>query len=93
MARLFDGTNTIDEVSREIVRCMTLAKEGIHAFIMVLSTKSPFTEEDAKSIDHLQTLFGPGAVDRMVVVITGADAFNDYFEATRFLTTAPRHLK
>ncbi|KAJ4838410.1 hypothetical protein Tsubulata_031842 [Turnera subulata] len=69
--RLFDdGTNTIDEVSREIVRCMTLAKEGIHAFIMVLSTKSPFTEEDAKSIDHLQTLFGPGAVDRMMLSTT-----------------------
>ncbi|KAJ4830918.1 hypothetical protein Tsubulata_048135 [Turnera subulata] len=90
---LFDGTNTIEEVSREIVRCMTLAKEGVHAFIMVLSTKSPFTEEDAKSIDHLQRLFGPGAVDRMVVVITGGDAFQDTFEGTRFLTTAPRHLQ
>ncbi|KAJ4839451.1 hypothetical protein Tsubulata_017793 [Turnera subulata] len=86
---LFDGTTTITQVSKEIVRCMTLAKEGIHAFLTVLKIGQRFSEEEAKAIDHLETLFGPEAVDRMIVVFTRADDLESPEQWAHMLSTAP----
>ncbi|KAJ4839453.1 hypothetical protein Tsubulata_017796 [Turnera subulata] len=85
----FDGTTAVTRVSEEIVRCMALAKEGIHAFIAVLKINSRFTEEEANAIDQLEKLFGTEAVDRMIVVFTGADGLESPKQWARMLSTAP----
>lgn len=90
---LFDGTTTIEDLSKEIVKCMQLAKEGIHAFIAVLSARSRFSEEEAQSLDHLERLFGSKAVERMIVVFTGGDNFEEVNQWTTYQSTAPPHLR
>ncbi|KAJ4839452.1 hypothetical protein Tsubulata_017794 [Turnera subulata] len=86
---LFDGTSTVTQVSKEIIKCMTLAKEGIHAFIVVLRIGNRFSEEEAKAIDQLEKLFGPEAVDHMIVVFTRADDLESPEEWPHILSTAP----
>ncbi|KAJ4832784.1 hypothetical protein Tsubulata_018800 [Turnera subulata] len=90
---LFDGTTTLTRVSQEIVRCMALAKEGVHAFVAVLKIGHRFSEEEAKAIDHLEELFGPEAVDRMIVVFTNEDELKSPEEWDHKLRTAPPLLR
>ncbi|GLJ16885.1 hypothetical protein SUGI_0291300 [Cryptomeria japonica] len=70
---LFD-TNVSKEVTdKEIVKCINLAKDGIHAIIFVLSLKNRFTAEEAEAMDNLEMLFGPTIVNYMVIIFTGGD--------------------
>lgn len=87
-AGLFDR-NASKFTDREVVKCIQLARDGVHAFILVLSIKNRFTEEEADVLDILQMLFGPKSINYMIVVFTGADelennssfTFEDYVNA------------
>lgn len=50
-----------------------MAKDGIHAVLVVLSVWKPFTKEQATTITSLWTLFGKKVADYMIVVFTGGD--------------------
>ncbi|GLJ16888.1 hypothetical protein SUGI_0291350 [Cryptomeria japonica] len=86
---LFDR-NASKFTDREIVKCIQLARDGVHAFILVLSIKNRFTEEEADILDILQMLFGPKSINYMIIVFTGADdleinssyTFEDYVNAS-----------
>ncbi|CAJ1958581.1 unnamed protein product [Sphenostylis stenocarpa] len=67
---LFDGTNS---AGKEIVKCIDMAKDGIHGIILVFSIKTRFTEEEQATFLTLQALFGHKIVDYMLVVFTGGD--------------------
>ncbi|QCD95405.1 P-loop containing nucleoside triphosphate hydrolase [Vigna unguiculata] len=67
---LFDGTNS---AGKEIVKCIDLAKDGIHAIILVFSVRTRFSEEEQATFLTLQALFGHKIVDYMLVVFTGGD--------------------
>eukprot|EP00249_Psilotum_nudum_P007141 c20337_g1_i1 orf=155-1165(+) len=74
---LFDATTTEEFIGREIVKCIDLAKEGVHAILFVLSTRNRFTEEEMAAVGSLQTLFGPKVVNHMVVIFTGGDELEE----------------
>jgi len=67
---LFDGTN---DAGKEIVKCIDMAKNGIHAIILVFTTRSRFSEEEQATFLTLQALFGPKIVEYMLVIFTGGD--------------------
>ncbi|KAG5021084.1 hypothetical protein JHK87_016939 [Glycine soja] len=71
---LFDGTHS---AGKEIVKCIDMAKDGIHAILMVFSVKTRFSEEEQATFLALQALFGHKIVDYMIVVFTGGDELEE----------------
>ena len=73
----FDSSAGSEFVGKEIVKCIGLAKGGIHAVLVVFSVRSRFTEEEEAAVHRLPTLFGNLFFDYMVVVFTGGDYLKD----------------
>ncbi|PRQ20523.1 putative P-loop containing nucleoside triphosphate hydrolase [Rosa chinensis] len=74
---LFDYSAKSDFIGKEIVKCINLAKDGIHAVLVVFSTRTRFSQEEESAILSLQTLFGSKIFDYMIVVFTGGDDFEE----------------
>ncbi|KAF8025489.1 hypothetical protein BT93_F2355 [Corymbia citriodora subsp. variegata] len=74
---LFDISAGIDFVGKEIVKCIDLAKDGIHAVLVVFSVRTRFSEEEEAALRSLRTLFGSKIIDYMIVVFTGGDELED----------------
>ncbi|OWM67493.1 hypothetical protein CDL15_Pgr028356 [Punica granatum] len=74
---LFDISTGIDFVGKEIVRCIDLAKDGIHAVLVVFSVRTHFLEEEEAALHSLRTLFGSKIINYMIVVFTGGDELED----------------
>ncbi|WVZ01443.1 hypothetical protein V8G54_027512 [Vigna mungo] len=67
---LFDGS---DSVEKEIIKCLDLTKDGIHAILVVFSVRTRFSEEEQTTLRVLQTLFGHKIIEYMIIVFTGGD--------------------
>jgi len=67
---LFDGS---DYVEKEMIKCLDLAKDGIHVILVVFSVRTRFSEEEQATLRVLQTLFGHKIIDYMIIVFTGGD--------------------
>jgi len=74
---LFDFSVGIELLGKEIVKCIDLAKDGIHAVIVVFSVRTRFTEEEENALRSVQKLFGSKIVDHMIVVFTGGDELEE----------------
>ncbi|KAL9432456.1 hypothetical protein AB3S75_027483 [Citrus x aurantiifolia] len=74
---LFDSSAGSEFVSKEIVKCIGMAKEGIHAVLVVFSVRNRFSEEEGAAIHSLESLFGKKIFDYMIVVFTGGDELED----------------
>ncbi|KAL0845669.1 hypothetical protein Bca101_018915 [Brassica carinata] len=70
---LFDIAVSAEFISKEIVRCLTLAEGGIHAVILVLSARTRMTQEEESTLSTLQALFGSQILAYVIVVFTGGD--------------------
>ncbi|KAL6297305.1 hypothetical protein ACE6H2_005447 [Prunus campanulata] len=70
---LFDFSARSDFVGKEIVKCIDLAKDGIHAVLVTFSVRTRFSQEEEAALRSLQTLFGSKIIDYMIVVFTGGD--------------------
>ncbi|XP_051123541.1 immune-associated nucleotide-binding protein 9 isoform X2 [Andrographis paniculata] len=70
---LFDFSAEPEFVGKEIVKCINMAKDGIHAVLVVLSVRSRFSREEEAAIDSLRKFFGIKISDYMIVVFTGGD--------------------
>ncbi|KAJ4847391.1 hypothetical protein Tsubulata_014325 [Turnera subulata] len=92
---LFDTSAPAEEVSKEIVKCMQMAKEGIHAFVGVIASWNRFTEEEVRAFKVLQGLFGAKILDYMIIVFTvRTDEFQDMVDfEEEYLSEAPESLK
>jgi hypothetical protein len=77
IAGLFDFSVGSDFVGKEIVKCIDLAKDGIHAVLVVFSVRTRFSQEEEAALRSLQTLFGSRIVDYMIVVFTGGDELEE----------------
>ncbi|TKY49876.1 putative PHLOEM protein 2 A3 [Spatholobus suberectus] len=71
---LFAGT---DSAIKEIVKCIDMAKDGIHAILVVFSIRTRFSKEEQATFLSLQALFGHKIVDYMIVVFTGGDELEE----------------
>jgi hypothetical protein len=77
IAGLFDFSAGSEFVGREIVKCINMAKDGIHAVLVVFSVRTRFSQEEEAALRSLQTLFGSKILDYMIVVFTGGDELED----------------
>ena len=77
IAGLFDLSAESEFVGKEIVKCIDLAKDGIHAVLVVFSVRTRFSKEEEAALHSLQILFGDKIVDYMIVVFTGGDELED----------------
>ncbi|BAT92906.1 hypothetical protein VIGAN_07177100, partial [Vigna angularis var. angularis] len=75
---LFDGR---DYVGKETIECIDVAKNGIHAILVVFSVRTRFSEEEEATLRIVQTLFGHKIIDYMILVFTGGDEL-EYNEET-----------
>lgn len=50
-----------------------MAKDGIHAVLVVLSVRSRFSREEEAAVESLRKFFGSNISDYMIVVFTGGD--------------------
>lgn len=88
---LYNPTVTLDSLSQEIVKCMDLAKEGLHGVLLVLSVKDRFNSEEATILETLQTLFGEKIISYMVVIFTGGDELEENEQTLEdYLRGSPR---
>ncbi|XP_031490425.1 immune-associated nucleotide-binding protein 9-like isoform X1 [Nymphaea colorata] len=74
---LFDSSVAPEFVVKEIVRCITLSKDGIHAVLVVVSLRNRFTIEEMVAYQSLRNLFGERIVNYMIVVLTGGDELEE----------------
>ncbi|KAL8101370.1 immune-associated nucleotide-binding protein 9-like isoform X2 [Apium graveolens] len=70
---LFDCSAKAEFIVKEIAKCINMAKDGIHAVLVVLSATSRFSEEEQAVFNSLRTLFGNKLTDYMIIVFTGGD--------------------
>ncbi|KAJ0087537.1 hypothetical protein Patl1_07568 [Pistacia atlantica] len=75
--RFFDFSAESEFIGKEIFKCIKLAKDGIHAVLVVFSVRTPFSQEEQAALHSLQTLFGSKIIDYMIVVFTGWDELED----------------
>ncbi|XP_042061738.1 immune-associated nucleotide-binding protein 9-like [Salvia splendens] len=78
---LFDFSAEPEFIGKEIVKCINMAKDGIHALLVVLSVRSRFSREEAAAVESLRKFFGSKISDYMVVVFTGGDDLEENEES------------
>ena len=76
-AGLFDFSAGSEFVGKEIVKCIGMVKDEIHAVLVVFSVRSRFSQEEEAALHSWQTLFGKNVFDYMIVVFTGGDELED----------------
>ncbi|XP_031257032.1 immune-associated nucleotide-binding protein 9-like [Pistacia vera] len=74
---LFDFSAESEFLGKEIVKCIKLAKDGIHAVLLVLSVRNRFTQEEQAAVLTLQSLFGRKIINYMIAVFTGGDELEE----------------
>lgn len=71
-----------------------MAREGIHAVLVVLSVRNRFSKEEEAAINSLRILFGNKINDYMIVVFTGGDELEENEQTLEdFLQDCPLPLK
>lgn len=94
MAGLFDSSVDTEFIGKEIVKCINMAREGIHGVLVVLSVRNRFSIEEEAAISSLRTLFGDKINDYMIVVFTGGDELEENEQTLEdFLEDCPVSLK
>ncbi|XP_065113698.1 GTPase IMAP family member 7 [Paramisgurnus dabryanus] len=73
---VLDTSEPMDDIKREIVRCIQVSAPGPHAFLLVIQI-GRFTTEEQNSVRALQEIFGEEASKYMIVVFTHGDALKD----------------
>ncbi|KAL8482467.1 hypothetical protein ACS0TY_028587 [Phlomoides rotata] len=70
---LFDSSIEPKSIGNEIAKCINMAKNGIHAVLVVVSLRSRFSLEEESAIDSLRQFFGGKIGDYMILVFTHGD--------------------
>ncbi|XP_052622234.1 immune-associated nucleotide-binding protein 9 isoform X1 [Lactuca sativa] len=92
---LFDSSVGSDElIEKEIVSCMNMGTNGVHAVLVVFSVSCGFSEEEEAVIGRLLSLFGGRIYDYMIIVFTGGDELASHCRTfDDFLYDCPETLK
>ncbi|KAL8482465.1 hypothetical protein ACS0TY_028585 [Phlomoides rotata] len=71
---LFDTSVESEIIRDEIAKCIKLAKNRIHAVLVVLSVRTRFSQEEVSVIESLKEFFGDQICDYMILVFAHGDA-------------------
>lgn len=71
---LFDSSIEPKSIGNEIAKCISMAKNGIHAVLVVVSLGVRYSLEEASAIESLRQFFGGKIGDYMILVFTHGDA-------------------
>ncbi|KAI3966391.1 hypothetical protein MKW92_046920 [Papaver armeniacum] len=74
---IFDSSEGTEQLRKEIVKCIDLAKNGIHAFLLVFSIRTRFSQEEEAALEYMRH-FGDRINEYMIVVFTGGDELLDH---------------
>ncbi|XP_067409099.1 GTPase IMAP family member 7-like [Emydura macquarii macquarii] len=66
---LFDTKVSLKETMNEIGRCVVVSSPGPHAIVLVMQL-GRFTEEEKKTVERIQDIFGEEAVKYMIFLFT-----------------------
>ncbi|KAM6919925.1 GTPase IMAP family member 9-like [Lycodopsis pacificus] len=69
---LFDTRTDVEKTFEDLVRCMYYASPGPHVFLVVIRL-GRYTEEEMKTVQKIQRLFGEGADRYSMVLFTHGD--------------------
>ncbi|XP_039374207.1 LOW QUALITY PROTEIN: GTPase IMAP family member 9-like [Mauremys reevesii] len=73
---LFDTKTPLKETMKEIGRCVVVSSPGPHAKLLVMHL-GRVTEEEKKTVERIQDIFGEKAVEYMVFLFTRKDDLGD----------------
>ncbi|XP_034025285.1 GTPase IMAP family member 9-like [Thalassophryne amazonica] len=73
---MYDTVLTKDKVISEVKMCVSLSAPGPHAFLIVIKLDR-FTEEEVRTVELLQRVFGEEAADYSLVLFTHGDRLRD----------------
>ncbi|KAI3981329.1 hypothetical protein MKX01_004593 [Papaver californicum] len=70
---IFDPSEETEQLRKEIVKSIGLAKNGIHAFLLVFSIRTRSSQEEETTLRYMRFFFGEKFYQYMIVVFTGGD--------------------
>ncbi|XP_010542898.1 PREDICTED: immune-associated nucleotide-binding protein 8-like [Tarenaya hassleriana] len=71
---LFDLQMETEFIAKELGRCLTMAKDGIDAVLLIFSVRSRLTAEEKSALINIRSIFGSNVVNHIIVVFTNGDA-------------------
>lgn len=91
---IFDTDLSNDDTQQEISKCIGITSPGPHAFILVLSLSSRFTDEEQKTVDHFVKWFGDDVYQYFIVLFTRKDELDkNNMTLKQHLTQVPAALQ
>ncbi|KAE8295387.1 GTPase IMAP family member 4 Immunity-associated nucleotide 1 protein [Larimichthys crocea] len=88
---IYDTKYTEEEVIRKLKECISLSAPGPHVFLIVINIGGRFTEEEQKTVELLQMVFGDRAANYSLVLFTHGDKLghtriDEFFRQSQKLT-------
>lgn len=91
---IFDTDLSNDDTQQEISKCIGITSPGPHAFILILSLSSRFTDEEQKTVDHFVKWFGDTVYQYFIVLFTRKDELDkNNMTLKQHLTKVPAALQ
>uniref|UniRef100_A0A8D0L797 AIG1-type G domain-containing protein n=1 Tax=Sphenodon punctatus TaxID=8508 RepID=A0A8D0L797_SPHPU len=81
---LFDTKVSLNETMKEIGRCVLVSSPGPHAIVQVMQL-GRFTEEEKKTVERIQDIFGEAAQKYMIFLFTRKEDLEAGMPLTEYL--------
>ena len=88
---LYDTDVSHEEVTKEMVKVVTMTAPGPHVFLIVLRIGNRYTKEESATLERIRKQFGQELLNYTIIVFT-AKATLEGQNLHEYLTTAPKEV-